>query len=103
MPAGASTEQPVTKFPSINAVGAKRRDTAKLYHDVNSKGIHAEFEPLHRPDPVLYPASRLPARVCGRESKETKMPADKDKPASGFQFGLSNLKPVEPVAKVALT
>jgi len=25
MPAGASTEQPVTIFPSINAVGAKRR------------------------------------------------------------------------------
>ena len=24
MPAGASTEQPVTKLPSINAVGAKR-------------------------------------------------------------------------------
>ncbi len=27
MPAGASTEQPVTMFPSINAVGAKRRST----------------------------------------------------------------------------
>ena len=25
MPAGASTEQPVTMLPSINAVGAKRR------------------------------------------------------------------------------
>ena len=25
MPAGAKTEQPVTKFPSIRAVGAKRR------------------------------------------------------------------------------
>jgi hypothetical protein len=25
MPAGASTEQPVTTFPSISAVGAKRR------------------------------------------------------------------------------
>ena len=31
------------------------------------------------------------------------MPDDKNKPASGFQFGLSNLKPVEPVLKVALT
>ncbi len=27
MPAGASTEQPVTIFPSINAVGANRRST----------------------------------------------------------------------------
>jgi hypothetical protein len=25
MPAGASTEQPVTRFPNIRAVGAKRR------------------------------------------------------------------------------
>jgi hypothetical protein len=25
MPAGASTEQPVTRFPNISAVGAKRR------------------------------------------------------------------------------
>ena len=31
------------------------------------------------------------------------MPDDKSKPASGFQYGLSNLKPVEPVQKIALT
>ena len=31
MPAGASTEQPVTMLPSINAVGAKRRSTAAAY------------------------------------------------------------------------
>ena len=28
---------------------------------------------------------------------------DQNKPASGFQFGLTNLKPVEPVMKIALT
>src|SRR3978361_2382295 len=28
---------------------------------------------------------------------------DTNKPASGFQFGLSNHKPIEPVVKVALT
>ncbi|MDO9384952.1 MAG: TGS domain-containing protein, partial [Hyphomicrobiaceae bacterium] len=31
------------------------------------------------------------------------MPDDKNKPASGFQFGLSNLKPVEPEQKIAVT
>ena len=30
------------------------------------------------------------------------MPDDKNKPASGFQFGLTNLKPVES-SKIALT
>ena len=28
---------------------------------------------------------------------------DQNKPASGFQFGLTNLKPVEPEVKIALT
>ncbi len=31
------------------------------------------------------------------------MPDDKNKTASGFQFGLSNLKPIEPPEKIALT
>jgi threonyl-tRNA synthetase len=31
------------------------------------------------------------------------MPDDKNKPASGFQYSLTNLKPVEPVHKIALT
>src|SRR6202158_1965257 len=46
--------------------------------------------------------SRLPALVRRSELKETAMP-DKNTPASGFQYSLSNLKPVEPVQKIALT
>src|SRR3954464_16024616 len=41
MPAGASTEQPVTKLPSINAVGAKRR-VAGLSMRVHVAGIGQE-------------------------------------------------------------
>jgi len=47
-------------------------------------------------------ASRLPALVRRSELKETAMP-DKNTPASGFQYSLSNLKPLEPVQKIALT
>src|SRR4051812_24477029 len=46
--------------------------------------------------------SRLPALVRRSELKETPMP-DSNAPASGFQFGLANLKPAEPVQKVTLT
>src|SRR5450755_3389563 len=46
-------------------------------------------------------ASRLPALVRRSEQKEIPMP-DKNAPASGFQFGLTNLKPVES-SKIALT
>src|SRR6202140_3335555 len=47
-------------------------------------------------------ASRLPALVRRSEPQETAMP-DKNAPASGFQYSLTNLKPVEPVHKIALT
>src|SRR6202022_3906874 len=46
--------------------------------------------------------SRLPALVRRSEQKETKMP-DSSSPASGFQYGLANLKPAEPQMKVAVT
>src|SRR6202142_3827539 len=46
--------------------------------------------------------SRLPALVRRSEPQETAMP-DKNTPASGFQYSLTNLKPVEPVQKIALT
>jgi hypothetical protein len=47
-------------------------------------------------------ASRLPALVRRSELKETPMP-DSNAPASGFQFGLANLKPAEPLQKITLT
>jgi threonyl-tRNA synthetase len=46
--------------------------------------------------------SRLPALVRRSEPQETDMTDDKNKPASGFQYSLTNLKPVEST-KVALT
>src|SRR6187397_309384 len=52
--------------------------------------------------PCYTAASRLPALVRRSEQQETAMP-DQAKPASGFQFSLTNLKPVEPELKVALT
>src|SRR6202171_3189808 len=52
--------------------------------------------------PCYTAASRLPALVRRSEPQETSMP-DQNKPASGFQYSLSNLKPVEPQMKVALT
>src|ERR1700712_3582981 len=57
---------------------------------------------LQPANPLLYVSHRLPALVCRSEHKETKMPDD-SKPASGFVFGLTNLKPVEPLEKIALT
>src|SRR6266446_1545236 len=58
---------------------------------------------LQEPNPLLYTAaSRLPALVRRSELKETPMP-DSNAPASGFQFGLANLKPAEPVQKITLT
>src|ERR1700687_2456614 len=52
--------------------------------------------------PCYTAASRLPALVRRSELQETAMSDDKNKPASGFQFGLTNLKPVES-SKIALT
>src|SRR6266853_3921051 len=52
--------------------------------------------------PCYTAASRLPALVRRSELQETAMPDDKNKPASGFQFSLTNLKPVES-SKIALT
>src|SRR6516225_5868567 len=46
--------------------------------------------------------SRLPALVRRSEPQETTM-AEKNTPASGFQYSITNLKPVEPVHKIALT
>ena len=47
-------------------------------------------------------ASRLPALVRRSEPQETAMTDDKNKPASGFQYSVANLKPVES-SKIALT
>src|ERR1700733_6376435 len=52
--------------------------------------------------PCYTAASRLPALVRRSEPQETAMSDDKNKPAPGFVFGLSNLKPVES-NKIALT
>src|ERR1700692_3761198 len=51
--------------------------------------------------PCYTAASRLPALVRRSEHQETAMP-DKNTPAPGFQYSLTNLKPVEPVQKIAL-
>src|SRR5260370_30673843 len=51
--------------------------------------------------PCYTAASRLPALVRRSEHKETAMP-DKNAPASGFQYSVANLKPVES-NKIALT
>src|SRR5436190_524050 len=40
MPVGASTEQPVTTFPSINAVGAKRFTTRCVYQLATLMQLH---------------------------------------------------------------
>src|SRR6202007_2855618 len=52
--------------------------------------------------PCYTAASRLPALVRRSEPQENAMSDDKTKPASGFQYSLSNLKPVES-NKIALT
>ena len=124
MPAGASTEQPVTILPNINAVGAKRRcdvavvgrtfhaDACRRCRPRNERASADYFREAVRyaaaaifagdmPDcavqiPCYTAASRLPALVRRSEHQETTMPDDKNKPASGFQYSLANLKPVEP-------
>src|SRR5262245_4389787 len=57
---------------------------------------------LQEPNRLLYRCSRLPALVRRSELQETCM-NDQNTPAPGFQFGLANLKPAEPVQKVTLT
>src|SRR4029079_6787979 len=52
--------------------------------------------------PCYTAASRLPALVRRSELQENDMP-DQNTPASGFQFGLANLKPAEPLEKITLT
>src|ERR1700682_543145 len=52
--------------------------------------------------PCYTAASRLPALVRRSEHKETAMPDEKNKPAPGFVYSLTNLKPVES-NKIALT
>src|ERR1700729_3462876 len=52
--------------------------------------------------PCYTAASRLPALVRRSEPQETAMTDDKNKPASGFQYSVANLKPVES-SKIALT
>src|SRR5437763_14238194 len=47
-------------------------------------------------------STRLPALVRRSEPQEILMP-DNNAPASGFQYSVANLKPVEPEPKVALT
>src|SRR5437588_4709662 len=48
------------------------------------------------------PRSRLPALVRRSEPQESLMP-DRHAPASGFQYGVANLKHVEQQPKIALT
>src|ERR1022692_436237 len=52
--------------------------------------------------PCYTAASRLPALVRRSEPQETAMTDDKNKPASGFQYSVANLNPVES-SKIALT
>ena len=76
MPAGASTEQPVTIFPSINAVGAKRRpgrEASMQMHvgDGGGKGkagtaIFAGIAGLPGPNPLLYRCIPL---TCARSQE----------------------------------
>src|SRR4051812_42128969 len=65
--------------------------------------VGAQLKLTCRPRIACYtPAFRLPALVRRSEPQERLM-SDQKQPTSGFQFGLTNLKPVEPEAKVALT
>src|SRR5512140_2850121 len=48
-------------------------------------------------------ASRLPALVRRSEPQEKSMPDEQHKSGSGFQYSITNLKPVEPMQKIALT
>jgi threonyl-tRNA synthetase len=52
--------------------------------------------------PAIPLLSRLPALVRRSEPQESAMP-DKNAPAPGFQFSVANLKPAEPMQKIALT
>src|ERR1700761_3587137 len=52
--------------------------------------------------PCYTAASRLPALVRRSEHQEMSMP-DKNTPASGFQYGLANLKPAIEPETIALT
>src|SRR3979411_895108 len=63
--------------------------------------IFAELPDCIARIPCYTAASRLPALVRRSEHKETAMP-DESAPASGFQYSVANLKPVES-SKVALT
>src|SRR3954463_16238083 len=47
--------------------------------------------------------TRLPALVRRSEPQERLMPDDKNAPASGFQYSVANLKPVENPPKITLT
>src|SRR6185312_16561068 len=71
-----------------------------------SAGLGAFFSIL--PDcrsriPCYTAAFRLPALVRRSELQENDMSSDQNTPASGFQFGLANLKPAEPLEKITLT
>jgi threonyl-tRNA synthetase len=61
-----------------------------------------DFARLQEPNPLLYRCFRLPALVRRSELEEIDMP-DQNTPASGFQYSLTNLKPAEPVNKIAVT
>src|SRR5258708_26583525 len=52
--------------------------------------------------PCYTSSSRLPALVRRSEPQESPMP-DKNAPASGFQYSVANLKPVDPEPRIALT
>src|SRR5690349_16399053 len=57
---------------------------------------------LQRPNPLLYRlSSRLPAPVRRSEPQEKAMSDNKSE--SGFQYSITNLKPVEAVHKISLT
>src|ERR1700742_3880750 len=117
MPAGARIVDPVTKFPNIKAVGAKRRWTgpSEGFFMHMHLGRAAADGKGRRPNPVRVMRYCIVRFACytaphpaylrsfaGVSFEETNM-SDKNPPASGFQYSLTNLKPAEPVQKVTLT
>ena len=122
IPAGASTELPVTILPSIRAVGVKRpaRGFSMQMHVAEScgqlKGLleivgagagstrafswKCPIAQAESPDISLVPAY---LRSFAGVSFRRKAMSDQPKSESGFQYSLSNLKPVTPSLKITLT
>src|ERR1700730_9793010 len=91
---------------SMTAAAAKSRHPRRqrrYRRDRIERTLPVRHQFPSRPPCAKSPArSRLPALVRRSELQEIAMP-DKNAPTSRFQYSLSNLKPVEPVHKIALT